>query len=161
MARAVEAFHARHPDVALEINVTRHPYSFVGDRPAQPQKAGELDGIGTDASQLRTFADQMQGRFPAATAATTPAARRERMRPFLELGAAAGIEFELDVVAQYQPVESQRLLLWAGRFGLQEEFMGALNRRHFERGESASARVKNLSANLSSLVYPPRRRLGV
>ena len=146
MARAVEAFHERHPDRALEINVTRHPYSFVGDRPAQPQKAGELDGIGTEASQLRTFADQMQGRFPAATAATTPAARRERMRPFLELGAAAGIEFELDVVAQYQPVESQRLLLWAGRFGLQEEFMGALNRRHFERGESASARATLLRA---------------
>ena len=75
-ARAVEAFHERHPDRALEINVTRHPYSFVGDRPAQPQKAGELDGIGTEASQLRTFADQMQGRFPAATAATT--ARRSR-----------------------------------------------------------------------------------
>ena len=145
MARAVEAFHARHPDVALEINVTRHPYSFVGDRPAQPQKAGELDGIGTEQSQLRTFSDQMQGRFPTA-GATTPAARRERMRPFLELGAAAGIEFELDVVAQYQPVESQRLLLWAGRFGLQEEFMGALNRRHFERGESASTRATLLRA---------------
>ena len=112
----------------------------------------------------------MAGRFPAAVpkaGQSEDEARRERMKPFLELGAAAGIKFDvrtpvvphttthehattkhrhaaqlnahtietvcvtsalhiyvphtfqLDVVAQYQPVESQRLLLWAGRYGLQ------------------------------------------
>ena len=63
MARAVSRFHALHPDLALEVNVTRYPYSFVGDRQAQPQRKGELDGVGTQA--LRTFGEQMQGRFPA------------------------------------------------------------------------------------------------
>ena len=99
MAHAIEAFHARHPGVALEINVTRHPYSFVGDRPAQRARAGELDGIGVTA--LRTFSDQMAGRLPAAgdddvdDPAVAAAARRERMKPFLALGAAAGIAFEV------------------------------------------------------------------
>ena len=50
------------------------------------------------------------------------------------------------VLAQWQPVESQRLLLWAGRFGLQEEFMSALNKRHFEQRQSASARSTLLDA---------------
>jgi len=144
MAKAIERFHELHPETALLINVTRHPYSFVGDRPAQPSgRRGELDGYGTPDDRLRTFGEQMAGRFPAAT---TEEARRERMRPFLALGAGADIDFDLEVVAQYQPVESQRLLLWAGRFGLQEEFMSALNRRHFELRESASVHATLLAA---------------
>ena len=47
-------------------------------------------------------------------------------------GREAGIEFDYNVLAQWHPVDSQRLLAWAGRFGLQEEFMSALNVRHFE-----------------------------
>eukprot|EP01046_Picozoa_sp_COSAG06_P097990 COSAG06_NODE_44089_length_366_cov_0.891386_2_plen_31_part_01 len=27
---ALEAFHAAHTDVALAVNVTRHPFSFLG-----------------------------------------------------------------------------------------------------------------------------------
>ena len=38
MVRAVERFHELHPEVALEINVTGHPYSFVADRAAVPPK---------------------------------------------------------------------------------------------------------------------------
>ena len=143
MVNAIESFHERHPDLALVVNVTRHPYSFVGDRAPQAQRQGELDGISTDDAALRTFAEQMAGRFPTAP---TEEARRERMRPFLALGASAGIDFDLEVKAQYQPVESQRLLLWAGRFGLQEEYMAALNTRHFERRESASLRSTLLAA---------------
>lgn len=143
MLRAVDEFHALHPDVALEVNVTRHPYSFVGDRPPQPQRQGELDGIATPSESLRTFGEQMAGRFPAAP---TEEARRERMKPFLALGQAAGIDFDLEVKAQYQPIDSQRLLLWAARFGKGEEFMSALNRRHFERRESASLRTTVLAA---------------
>lgn len=62
------------------------------------------------------------------------------------LARAAGIKFDYNVLAQWQPVESQRLLLWAGRFGLQEEFMTNLNHRHFERRESASVRTTLLAA---------------
>jgi len=143
MANAVRIFHELHPEFALEINVTRHPYSFVGDRGPQRQRKGELDGIATPDDQLRTFGEQMAGRFPQAT---TEEARRERIQPFLDLGAAAGIQFDLEVKAQYQPIESQRLLLWAGRFGLQEEFMSALNALHFEQRESASLRSTLLAA---------------
>lgn len=149
MNRAIRQFHERHPDVALLVNVTRHPYSFVGDRAPQPQKQGELDGIGTSAEALRTFGDQMKGRFPAATprpGQSEEDARRERMEPFLQLGRSAGIDFDLEVVAQYQPVESQRLLLWAARQGRQEPYMSALNRLHFEERRSASLRETVLAA---------------
>ena len=138
----MDKFHALHPDVALQVNVTRHPYSFVGDRKPQPQRQGELDGISTQPESLRTFGEQMA----MATAAPTEEERRERMKPFLALGRAAGIDFDLEVKAQYQPIESQRLLLWAGRYGVAEEFMSALNRRHFERRESASLRSTLLAA---------------
>ena len=51
---------------------------------------------------------------------------------------AAGIKFDFSVNTDWQPVNSQRLLLWAGKFGKQEEFMTALNKRHFEQRKSAS-----------------------
>jgi len=127
--------------------VTRHPYSFVGDRPEQPQKQGELDGIGT--TELRPFGDQMKGRFPEAAprpGQSAEEARRERMEPFLRLGRSAGIEFDLEVGAQYQPVDSQRLLLWACQYGKQEEYMSALNGMHFEQRQSASLRETVLAA---------------
>ena len=149
MSRAMQLFHERHPDVVLQVNVTRHPYSFVGDRSQQPQKQGELDGIGTSAEKLRTFGDQMKGRFPEASpkpGQSADDARRERMEPFLQLGRSAGIDFDLEVVAQYQPVESQRLLLWAARQGRQEPYMSALNRYHFEERRSASLRETVLAA---------------
>ena len=62
------------------------------------------------------------------------------------LGRAAGIDFDFHVRTDWQPVDSQRLLLWAGRFGKQEVFMTALNRRHFEQRESASERPTLLAA---------------
>lgn len=144
MAHAVERFHERHPEVALTINVTRHPYSFVGDRKPQPMKQGELDGISTPARSLRTFSEQMAGRFGPPP--KTEEERRAKMRPFLGLGEAAGISFDLEVKAQYQPIESQRLLLWAGRYGLQEDFMSSLNQFHFEKRQSASVRSTLLAA---------------
>mmetsp|Transcript_16170 Transcript_16170/g.36234 ORF Transcript_16170/g.36234 Transcript_16170/m.36234 type:complete len:229 (-) Transcript_16170:348-1034(-) len=107
-------------------------------------KQGELDGISTSPDSLRTFSEQMAGRFGPPP--KNEEARRAKMRPFLRLGESAGISFDLEVKAQYQPVESQRLLLWAGRYGLQEEFMGALNRLHFEKRQSASVRSTLLAA---------------
>ena len=151
----MDKFHALHPDVALQVNVTRHPYSFVGDRKPQPQRQGELDGISTQPESLRTFGEQMA----MATAAPTEEERRERMKPFLALGRAAGIDFDLEVKAQYQPVESQRLLLWAGRYGKQEEYMSALNSLHFEKRESASLRATLLTAATVAMVAR-RTRVG-
>jgi len=144
MLHAIERFHERHPEAALAINVTRHPYSFVGDREPQPMRQGELDGIATPDDSLRTFSEQMAGRFGPPP--KTEEERREKMRPFLRLGESAGIAFDLEVKAQYQPVDSQRLLLFAGRQGLQEEFMSALNRLHFEKRQSASMRSTLVAA---------------
>lgn len=64
-------------------------------------------------------------------------------------GREAGIEFDFSVRTHWQPIESQRLLRWAGRNGKQEDFMSSLNRRHFEQGAtgaSASERATLLSA---------------
>ncbi len=43
-------------------------------------------------------------------------------------------------------VESQRMLLWAGKFGTAEESMAALNYRHFQEGKTASDRATVLEA---------------
>ena len=54
--------------------------------------------------------------------------------------------FDYGVLTQWQPVESQRLFMWAGRYGKQEEFMTNLNHRHFEKKLSASERSNLLDA---------------
>jgi hypothetical protein len=43
-------------------------------------------------------------------------------------------------------VESQRMLLWAGKLGKAEEFMDAFNYRHFQKGKTASDRATVLEA---------------
>mmetsp|Transcript_24599 Transcript_24599/g.68508 ORF Transcript_24599/g.68508 Transcript_24599/m.68508 type:complete len:158 (-) Transcript_24599:467-940(-) len=55
-----------------------------------------------------------------------------------ELGRRCGIELDYNVQTNWQPVNSQRVMLWAHRFGLQEAYMSALARRHFEQRKSAS-----------------------
>ena len=118
--------------MALVLNVTRHPYSFIGDSRAS-QGPGGLKGYGEGATQ--TWHEALLG-----YAGNDPNARA-RMEEGMRLqGAEVGIAFDYGVKAQWQPIDSQRLLLWAGRFGKQEEFMSALNRRHFEQAQSASDR---------------------
>lgn len=73
-------------------------------------------------------------------------ARAEAEQGMFQLGKQAAITFDFNVLTQWQPLESQRLLLWAGHYGMQEEFMTNLNRRHFERKESASLRDTLLDA---------------
>lgn len=58
----------------------------------------------------------------------------------------AGIALDYNVQAQWQPVESQRMMLWARQFGKQEQYMSALSRRHFEERKSASHRATILEA---------------
>ena len=40
IALAMKAFHEGHPDVALELQVTRHPFSFIGDLDERQIEAG-------------------------------------------------------------------------------------------------------------------------
>jgi len=66
-----------------------------------------------------------------------------------KLGEAAGVTFDFNAYIDRQPMDSQRLLLWAARRGKGEAFMTALSDRHFQqgsRGESASKRSTLLAA---------------
>ena len=121
----------------MELNVTRHPYSFIGDS-REPSGPGGLAGSG--AALKETWHDALLGYTG------NPDARDAAERGMYEQGKSAGITFDYNVLAQWQPIDSQRLLLWAGRFGKQEEFMSALNKRHFELRQSASDRSTLLAA---------------
>lgn len=132
MATAIERFHQLFPDTALQVNVTRHPYSFLGD-----SKSGGFLRSGGAATWHDGLVDYTGG---------TEAGARKAEAALSHLGRAAKIDFRFDVRTDWQPVDSQRLLLWAGRQGKQELFMTALNRRHFTQAQSASERPTLLAA---------------
>lgn len=133
----MQRFHKAHPDAALQINVTRWPYSFIGD-----DRSGHSSLAGSDGAELtETWHDALLGYM-----GNDPTKRDGAERSMAAQGRAAGIQFNYNVLAQWQPVESQRLLLWAGRFGLQEEFIAAMNKRHFEQAQSASDRATLMAA---------------
>lgn len=92
-----------------QINVTRHPYSFVGDAD-QTLGPGRLRS-GTWHTGLMDYTDGTeQGALHAE-------------RGLQMVAAEAGIKFDFGVKTDWQPVNSQRMLLWAGKYGKQEEFM--------------------------------------
>mmetsp|Transcript_3684 Transcript_3684/g.7419 ORF Transcript_3684/g.7419 Transcript_3684/m.7419 type:complete len:193 (+) Transcript_3684:374-952(+) len=64
-------------------------------------------------------------------AGTRPRVRSRRQRCF-------GWHSRYDVKCCWQPINSQRMLLWARRFGKAERFMDALGRKHFTEAKSAS-----------------------
>lgn len=117
--------------MALAVNVTRHPYSFLGD---SPNGEGFLRSGGTWHEGLMDYTDGTEAGALRAEAGLSA------------LGAAAGIKFRYDQKTNWQPLESQRMLLWAAKFGKAEEYMDALNKRHFEFGTSASDRSTVLDA---------------
>lgn len=79
------------------------------------------------------FGDLKVEKFKAAGLATTPA-----------------INFNLDVDFQWEPVDSQRLLLWARGQGKQEAVARCLFRLHFEEQQSLSCRRSLLAAASSA-----------
>jgi len=135
LEHALLAFHDAHPTVALTLNITRRPFSFLGQQPAdQDRQRLKRKGIWHD--RLMDYAGSPAGRDQFEAQMTT-------------LGEAAGVRFDFSAYIDRQPIESQRLLLWAGRFGKGEEFMTALSKRHFQQGsqgESASKRPTLLAA---------------
>eukprot|EP00622_Pseudochattonella_farcimen_P001337 FR736002.1.p1 GENE.FR736002.1~~FR736002.1.p1 ORF type:complete len:162 (+),score=15.74 FR736002.1:1-486(+) len=64
----------------------------------------------------------------------------------VEVGKRAGVALDYNVQTNWQPVDSQRLMLWAARHGKQEVFMDKLGHMHFEQRKSASHRETLLSA---------------
>lgn len=138
MELALNEFHRRHSDVSLLLNVRRHPYSFLSDRQSS---TGFSVGFGTPEGQEPTWHDALlkycDGSYIKRWAG-------ELLMSYL--ARRAGIRLDFGVQAQWQPIDSQRAMLWAGRFGKQEEYMSALARRHFEEKRSASHRSSILDA---------------
>lgn len=136
MQQAIDLFHARHPDIRLEINVSRQPYSWAGDA--------------TD--------DDLQGRFlqfsnkKNADGVSFQQEREARGNeevdfiPLDVLGEQAGISYKHGVEMVWQPVDSQRILLWAGRFGKQEEVADEIGKLHFEEVRHNNDRSTLLAA---------------
>lgn len=56
------------------------------------------------------------------------------------------IAFNTEVEFEFQPVDSQRMLQWAGRFGKQEEVVSALANLHFEKQQSVTKRSTLMEA---------------
>jgi len=123
--------------VALLLNVRRHPYSFLGDS----RKQGSLAGFSTPEGKEPTWHESLLDYCRGSESARTHA--EETMR---DLGRCAGIELDYNVQTNWQPVDSQRVMLWARQFGKQETYMAALARRHFEMRKSASHRTTILEA---------------
>ena len=70
-------------------------------------------------------------------------------------GRPLGIEFDYNVFINRQPIDSQRMLLYAARHGKQEAYVSALSRRHFTQGssgESASKKPTVLAAAVEAQV---------
>lgn len=117
--------------------MTRYPYSFLGDS----KRGGGLAGLGTPEGSEPTWHESLLGYMGGSSHARAQA--EDQMR---ELGRRCGIEIDYEVQTNWQPVDSQRVMIWARRFGKQESYMSALAKRHFEQRQSASHRSTILDA---------------
>jgi predicted DsbA family dithiol-disulfide isomerase len=131
-------FHEKYPEVNMAINVTRHPFSFRGERPLDKIMMDDQNQeiISTDELSIQARRQKILGRADASS---------ERS-PLQRLGDSAGINFNIDRTPYYNPLDSQRALQWSGRFDLQEQFMEVLSHNHFELAMSASRRHNVLQA---------------
>lgn len=115
------------------MNVTRYPYSFQGDNPS--------GGVGRPEGNEKTWHESLLGYCGG-----DPKRRDDAEEMMRQLGRRVGIEIDYNVQTNWQPIDSQRLMLWARRFGKAEAYMSALARRHFEQRQSASHRTTILEA---------------
>lgn len=113
------------------MDVTRHPYSFRGDSKASAIPEGKES----------TWHEGLLGYVGG-----DPAARDAAEAGMRELGERVGIHLDYNVQTNWQPVDSQRAMLWARQFGKAENYMSALARKHFEERTSASHRATILAA---------------
>ena len=66
--------------------------------------------------------------------------------PMNVLGELASIDFNTAKEMKWHPVDSQRMILWAGQFGKQEEFVEIISTNHFEKRASVNEQTALLSA---------------
>ena len=155
--KGMELFHKKYENIVLMINVTRYPYSFIGDSKKDEYDGGGLNGYNSGScnndnknnggSSCKMKKKKLPTWHEALLGYTGSAERRASAEAGMkELGKKANINFNFHVPAQWQPIESQRLLLWCGRYGRQEEYMTLINKKHFEEQKSASYRDTLLEA---------------
>ena len=126
-------FHVRNAGVKLTLGVNRHPYSWAGDDRTVDQGKFKMFSEGEFMRQER-------------------AARGNESVPFkklTELAAEASIKLNKDgrgVEMRWQPIDAQRLLLWASRFGRMEHLAENMSKRHFEENESCADRENLINA---------------
>ena len=133
LEHALHDFHASHPTVALALNVTRRPFSFLGQQPADVDDGHSDQWGGFPRLKRKGIWHERLMDY-----AGSPTGRDQFEAQMTKLGEAAGISFDFNAYIDRQPFESQRLLLWAGRFGKGEQFISALSDRHFQQGSQAS-----------------------
>lgn len=104
--------------MALQVDVTRRPFSFRGASPPSPDPSAS------------TWAEGLKNYYPAYY-------EGGEFRTLRRLGTRAGVAFDFDTAFDWHPVDSQRLLLWATTQGKGEELAEAMGRRHFEERKSA------------------------
>lgn len=90
---AIDRFHAAHPGIVLELNVTRYPYSFIGadrsGRSALAGAAGKKRGVAGD-QPSQTWHDALLGYMGGSVAA-----RARAEASMAAQGARAGVYFVL------------------------------------------------------------------
>lgn len=148
LEHALADFHDLHPTVALALNVTRRPFSFLGQQPANEDSGHSDKWGGFPRLKRKGIWHERLTDYSG-----SPAGRDDFEAHMTKLGEAAGVKFDFNVYIDRQPIESQRLLLYAGRFGKGEAFMTALSDRHFQKGsqgESASKRPTLLAASVEA-----------
>jgi predicted DsbA family dithiol-disulfide isomerase len=130
---ALDDWQDRNPEVSLKINVTRHPYSWAGDD-IEAYKRGrflEFDKKkGSEFQQERGERGNPQAEFI----------------PLKELGKQAGITYQHGAEMVWQPIDAQRLLLWASRYGYQEQLADEISKLHFEEARSCADTLNLLAA---------------
>lgn len=73
-------------------------------------------------------------------------AREQAEQHMYQLGLNAGVKIRYDVQTNWQPVDSQRVMIWARRYGKAEEYMEHLSSGHFQHQKSASHHSSILAA---------------
>ena len=143
--------------MALALNVTRRPFSFLGQQPADVDDGHSDQWGGFPRLKRKGIWHERLMDY-----AGSPTGRDQFEAQMTKLGEAAGISFDFNAYIDRQPFESQRLLLWAGRFGKGEQFISALSDRHFQQGsqgESASKRSTLLAAAVMILLLDGNQQL--
>lgn len=121
-----------YPDVGVVLNVHRVPYSFLGDAQQGAGHKAALAGFETPEGEEPTWHESLLGYCGG------EAQRAQAEQTMLECGRRAGVELDYGVQTNWQPVDSQRLMLWASQFGKAEDFIEELGLMHFSQRKSAS-----------------------